>query len=64
MQALAKLRLRRQRRRRKSRMVKVVLFPGGRQTPMRVNLGLTTRGALSRHTLSRSAPTETGAIVL
>jgi hypothetical protein len=41
--------LRRQRRRRKSRMVKVVLFPGGRQTPMRVNLRLTTRGALSRH---------------
>jgi hypothetical protein len=30
-------------------MVKVVLFPGGRQTPMRVNLRLTTRGALSRH---------------
>jgi hypothetical protein len=26
-----------------------VLFPGGRQTPMRVNLRLTTRGALSRH---------------
>src|SRR5580658_1994840 len=30
-------------------MVKVVLFPGGRQTPMRVNLRLTPCGALSRH---------------
>jgi hypothetical protein len=38
-------------------MVKVVLFPGGRQTPMRVNLRLTPRGALSRHRCPTSVPT-------